>query len=188
MRILRALVALIAVSSCAGASARAQPPAGGESIAPLVISGATLVDGTGREPRPGSVIVIQGGQIAAVTTVGATNIPVDGRRLDAHEKWIIPGLIDMHVHYYEWMDREFLRHGVTTVRDVGNALDRILELRRQSRRPDAVRPRVFACGPLIDGPRPRHGTELSASVSTAGRGSGRGAKLIARRGGLLEGL
>ena len=46
----------------------------------------------------------------------------------------MPGLIDMHVHYHPgWMDALFLRHGVTTVRDVGSGLDSILELREDSR-------------------------------------------------------
>jgi N-acyl-D-aspartate/D-glutamate deacylase len=71
----------------------------------LVISGGTLVDGTGRAPLSDSVIVIQGGQIVTVATVAAGGIPVDGRRLETHGKSIIPGLIDMRVHYYDFNQR-----------------------------------------------------------------------------------
>ena len=152
----------------------------GETAVPLVISGGTLVDGTGRAPLSDSVIVIQGSQIVTVATVGAGSIPLAGRRIEAHGKWIIPGLIDMHVHYYEWMDQLFLRHGVTTVRDVGNNLDRILELRRQSRSRDVLRPHIFACGPLIDGPLPRHGTGISVSVSTEAEAREVARELVAR--------
>ena len=35
----------------------------------------------------------------------------------------------MHVHYKDWMDQLFISHGVTTVRDVGNTLDYILQAR-----------------------------------------------------------
>jgi len=75
------------------------PRADGETASPLVIRGGTLVDGTGRAPLSDSVIVIQGGQIVTVATVAAGSIPVDGRRLETHGKWVIPGLIDMQVHY-----------------------------------------------------------------------------------------
>ncbi len=74
------------------------------------------------------------------------------------------------------MDALFLRHGVTTVRDVGSGLDSILELREASRAPGVPRPRIFACGPLIDGPSPRHGTGLSVSVQTVAE-----ARAVARR-------
>ena len=148
-----------------------------EPVAPLAITGGTLIDGTGAAPRPNSTILIRDGKVAAVA---ADSFPADVRRIDAHGKWIIPGLIDLHVHYYEWMDRDFLRHGVTTVRDVGNTLERILELRRQSRDPEATRPRLFTCGPLIDGPLPRHGTQISVSVSSEAESRETARRLIAR--------
>ena len=110
---------------------------------------------------------MRGGKFAAVTTAAqAASLAPDARRLDVKGKWLIPGLIDAHVHYYEWMDEAFLGHGVTTVRDVGANADRILDLRRRSRADDAKGPRLFACGPLIDGGTPRHGLEISVSVTT----------------------
>jgi TolB-like protein/class 3 adenylate cyclase len=51
-----------------------------------------------------------------------------------------------------WMHPLFLRHGVTTVRDVGNNLDVILIHRRRSQKLGQTRPRLFACGPIIDWP------------------------------------
>jgi len=147
---------------------------------PLIITGGTLIDGTGREPLPDSVIVIQSGKIVTVTAGGVGAAPVEARRIDAGGSWIIPGLIDMHVHYHEWMGQLFLRHGVTTVRDVGSNLDRILELRRASRTGDSTGPRIFTCGPLIDGPLPRHGTEISVSVTTEEEARDVARQLLAR--------
>ena len=74
---------------------------------PLIITGGTLIDGTGREPLPDSVIVIQSGKIVTVTAGGVGAAPVEARRIDAGGSWIIPGLIDMHVHYHEWMGQSF---------------------------------------------------------------------------------
>lgn len=78
------------------------------------------------------------------------------------------------------MGQPFLRHGVTTVRDVGNNLDRILDLRRESRTGEAMRPRLFACGPLIDGPSPRHGPSISVSVTTEDDARDVARRLLAR--------
>ena len=172
-------LALIVVAALAVAVAATPLTIDADSAAPLVIVGGTLVDGTGRQPRSNPVIVIRDGRLVTAAA-GADSIPADGRRIEANGKWIIPGLIDMHVHYYEWMGQLFVRHGVTTVWDVGNNLDRILELRRQSRNPDAPRPRIFTCGPLIDGPLPRHGTGISVSVSTEAEARNVARQLIAR--------
>jgi imidazolonepropionase-like amidohydrolase len=163
----------LALSALSGAGA-------GDTNASLVIVGGTVIDGTGRPPLPNGVIVIRDGKFVSVMPAGAGSPPGDARRIEATGKWIIPGLIDMHVHYHEWMDEPFLRHGVTTVRDVGANLERILALRRASRAGDSRQPRIFACGPLIDGPNPRHGTGLSVSVETEDEARDVARRLLAR--------
>ena len=153
------------------------PAAAGNGAGTVVVSGGTLVDGTGREPLPDATIVVRDGRVAEVTAGGVARVPPGTEGIDARGKWIVPGLIDMHVHYHPgWMDALFLRHGVTTVRDVGSGLDSILELREASRALGVARPRIFACGPLIDGPSPRHGARISVSVQTVTE-----ARAVARR-------
>lgn len=143
----------------------------------VVVSGGTLVDGTRREPLPGATIVVRDGLVAEVTAGRAAGLRAGAEVIDARGKWIVPGLIDMHVHYHPgWMDALFVRHGVTTVRDVGSGLNSILELREDSRPPGVARPRIFACGPLIDGPSPRHGIGISVFVQTVAE-----ARAVARR-------
>jgi cytosine/adenosine deaminase-related metal-dependent hydrolase len=74
--------------------------------------------------------------------------------------YVLPGLIDMHVHHGLWIgDREllgllFLAHGVTAVRNTGDFYDTILEDRRRVREGKYPGPRIFACGPVIDGDPP----------------------------------
>lgn len=153
------------------------PTAARNGAGTVVVSGGTLVDGTGREPLAGATIVVRDGRVAEVTAGGVATLRAGTEGIDAHGKWIVPGLIDMHVHYHPgWMDALFLRHGVTTVRDVGSGLTSILELREHARAPGVARPRIFACGPLIDGPSPRHGTGISVSVQTVAE-----ARAVARR-------
>jgi hypothetical protein len=145
----------------------------------LMVSGGTLVDGSGREPLTDATIVVRDGRVAEVTAGGVATLRAGTGRINAHGKWIVPGLIDMHVHYQQgWMDALFLRHGVTTVRDVGSLLDSVLALREESRAPGIARPRIFTCGPLIDGPWPRQ-TGVSVSVQTVAEARATARRLLA---------
>jgi hypothetical protein len=88
----------------------------------LLIRGGTLIDGTGGPPRRDVRILIEGNLIKDVWTGEAAGKqwPPDARIIDAADRFIIPGLIDSHVHYREYMGELFLSHGVTTVFDLGN--------------------------------------------------------------------
>ena len=74
-----------------------------ESIAPqnpeyIAITGATLVDGSGRAAMKDSVVVIRGDLIAGVGRRGALKIPEDAKIIDAKGLVIAPGFIDTHNH------------------------------------------------------------------------------------------
>jgi imidazolonepropionase-like amidohydrolase len=86
-------------------TAFAAPP--GTSPAPIVLSGATLVDGTGRAPVPDAVIVVRGGRVACAgvrASCGGGEAVRD--TMDLHGTWVIPGLVDAHVHFAQtgWVD------------------------------------------------------------------------------------
>lgn len=63
--------------------------------------GATLIDGTGRAPRPDTVVLVAGERIAVVGSLNEVTIPEEARAVDAKGKWIMPGLIDAHVHFFQ---------------------------------------------------------------------------------------
>jgi hypothetical protein len=66
------------------------PPGRATSDDTLVVVGGTLIDGTGRAPRPTAVIVIRAGVIREVTT-DETSIPADARRVEARQGLDHPG-------------------------------------------------------------------------------------------------
>ncbi|MCH8820542.1 MAG: hypothetical protein IIB03_09530, partial [Acidobacteria bacterium] len=93
----------------------------------IVIEGGTLIDGTGAPALLGTRILIEDGRIQKIVQEGELSIPAGARVIDAAGKYIIPGLIDAHVHYdMPWLHRLYLANGVTTVRDLGSSLDRTL--------------------------------------------------------------
>lgn len=67
---------------------------------PLVISGGTLVNPVGN-PTANSMIVIRDGKIAEISVVGRLRVPEGARVINAKGKWIIPGMIDSHVHFFQ---------------------------------------------------------------------------------------
>ena len=64
-----------------------------------VITGGLLIDGTGREPIPGtSVVIDDGGRVTHAGKLDA--FPADAEVIDVSGKTIMPGLIDCHVHFF----------------------------------------------------------------------------------------
>ena len=64
----------------------------------LAVTGATIIDGTGRAPIADGVVVIRNGKITAVGPSSAVTIPSDVTRVDARGKWVIPGMMDANLH------------------------------------------------------------------------------------------
>lgn len=95
------LAALFGAACAPGPMADPLPPGEAAAAAPVVtaVVGGVLVDGTGAAPVPGSVVVIRGGVIECAGPASACTVPADARLVDARGKWVIPGLIDAHVHY-----------------------------------------------------------------------------------------
>ena len=75
--------------------------------------------------------------------------------MDITGRFVLPGLIDVHVHYFEWMGELFLAHGVTTVKDVGNDIAWIASTRDEVECGRAHGPRIFFTGNGLDIPPPR---------------------------------
>lgn len=87
----------------------------------VLVKGGTLIDGTGSAPVQNANVFIQDGIIKNIWSgdSGAPAIPAGTKIVDAKGKWVIPGLIDSHVHY-NWYEGElFLHYGVTSIYDLG---------------------------------------------------------------------
>jgi len=63
-----------------------------------VLTGATLIDGTGAAPVPDAAVVIEGDRISAVGPRASLGWPADAEVIDASGRTLIPGLIDAHDH------------------------------------------------------------------------------------------
>src|SRR5215472_9410023 len=77
----------------------ASPPVGAEQTQTIAIVGGTIIDGSGGAPIHDGTIVIEGSKIAQVGARDKTRYPTSAKVIDASGKYVLPGLIDMHVHY-----------------------------------------------------------------------------------------
>src|SRR5437879_6676606 len=65
----------------------------------VVVQAATLINGTGSSSIRNSAIVIEGGRIRDIGPRNEVRVPGNAQVVDARGKWVIPGLIDAHVHF-----------------------------------------------------------------------------------------
>jgi len=120
----------------------------------LAITDVTLVDAI-NGVRAGQTVIVDGDRIEYVGPAG--DAPAVEETIDGQGKYLIPGLWDMHVHvtYDERitpvMPEAFLRYGVTSVRDTGGLLENLEPVVSAWRADDAVAPRIYFSGPLLDG-------------------------------------
>ncbi len=72
----------------------------------FALVGGTLIDGTGRDPIPDAVVVLRDGEVACAGDRERCPLSDDTEPVDASGHWIIPGLVDAHVHFSQsgWAD------------------------------------------------------------------------------------
>jgi imidazolonepropionase-like amidohydrolase len=122
---------------------------------PIVIQGGTLIDGTGRPAVEDAVVVFEGGRIQEVGKRGEVKIPRGAQVIDAKGKTILPGLIDGHCHYWEWLGELYLAYGVTTCPDINNSPTEWIIAQKEGIQKGKIRgPRLWISGHALDGPRP----------------------------------
>jgi imidazolonepropionase-like amidohydrolase len=165
--VLRAvLLALLAIAPAARAV--------GADAAPTVrvITGVNVVNLEGGAPIRDAVIVITGDRITAVGPAASTKVPAGARELKLPGKWIMPGLMNMHVHFGLRLPgaamletanetdgglalrmavnaRRSLLSGTTTVRTPGEAKDAVFALKSSIDRGEHLGPRIWPAGRAI---------------------------------------
>jgi Amidohydrolase family len=146
-----------------------------DSPRPVVIRDCSILDVERGAMVPGQTVVLADGKIQSI---GASQITVESppgaASIEAKGKFLIPGLIDAHVHLVQILASAhitgdeilplFLAAGVTSVRSTGDEIvPETLVARFAAEHPDTC-PRVFTCSPLIDADPPFHNADSPAMV------------------------
>ncbi len=128
----------------------------------FLIKNTTIFDGINTSLIKNVDLFIEDNKISTIGNSRKTNRST--ATIDGSKYTVIPGLIDCHTHFREWMPSLFFRFGVTTIRDVGSDPDWIIPLREKEKRGDNSLPRIVCYGPLLDGVPAFWGTEWKGSV------------------------
>src|SRR5438034_699919 len=67
---------------------------------PIALTHVTVIDVIAAQPKSDMTVVINGDRITAVGHSAGISVPADAKVVDATGKFLIPGLWDMHVHWY----------------------------------------------------------------------------------------
>lgn len=121
---------------------------------PLVFSHVNVIDGNGGPVQRDMTVVVLDGRIAAIRRSDDAQLPAAAQVIDASGKYLIPGLWDMHVHWYdEPLLGLFVANGVTGVRQMwGMPLH--LGWRDRIAAGGLVGPRFAIASTIVDGPNP----------------------------------
>src|SRR5918992_320305 len=140
-----------------------------------VLAGPTLIDGTGDQPIPNAVVIINGSEIVAVTNETeyrdqyyyslTNNETARVNILNLTGKYVIPGLFDMHAHvagvrknsynqnFSENALEMLLDYGVTTIRSPAGPTNESIALKHNVSKGNIEGPEIFTAGVLLNGPQ-----------------------------------
>jgi imidazolonepropionase-like amidohydrolase len=133
------------------------------------ITGGLIIDGTGNEPIPNGILLVEDGTIKSVGTQKDIPVPAEAELTDFGNSSLLPGLIDTHVHLVLNMQpdcvsslgqktpvqsvleaahnaRRALHGGVTTVRDCADVHYVTLALKQEIEAGRIEGARIVACG------------------------------------------
>jgi imidazolonepropionase-like amidohydrolase len=150
----------------------AQAPASGAQIRlkpdptfTAALTGARLIDGTGRAPIEGATLIVRNGRVDAAGPTAAVTVPAGAARIDLSGKTIVPGLINVHAHVNASDEstqpvrdqllaqlRLYSDYGVTTAFVLGSSVADVkglIQLRDEQERGALDRARVYVSSPSV---------------------------------------
>lgn len=137
-----------------------------EPVRTYALTGATVIDGHGGAPLNDAVILVDNGTIKEVGRQESINVEDNIMKIDVGGHFILPGLVDVHVHLVgvgspELLDNivesnylqamrtvveagKLLEYGFTTIRSAGSRYD--IFLKRAIEEGTVIGPRILTCG------------------------------------------
>lgn len=121
---------------------------------PVAITNARVFDPVAATVVDGATVVIDKGRIVAVGKAADVTVPAGAETLDAQNRFVMPGLWDMHVHFSGQAAGALnLASGITTVRDLANNPETLAARITAIEAGKDIGPRIIKAG-IIDGPGP----------------------------------
>ncbi len=129
---------------------------------PVALVDVNVVPMDGERVLEDQTVLVRDGLIERIGDAGDVAVPADALLVEAKGKYLMPGLVDMHVHIQEENNLLlFVANGVTTVRNTwGRSPQELsrwfgvpdqLALREQIKRGALFGPTIYTSGPVMEG-------------------------------------
>ncbi len=123
----------------------------------LVINGITIVDVERGTLQVNRTVIVAGDKIQRISKQGNADVPTSSTRIiDGRGLFLVPGLIDAHVHYSDpaTFGLMMIAHGVLFVRDMGGPTKESVALRDKLKTGEIFGPEMITTGSILDGDPP----------------------------------
>jgi imidazolonepropionase-like amidohydrolase len=128
-----------------------------------VLKNFTLIDGAGHTPLAGAAMILDNGRITWVGPAARLKTPASAQVIDLQGKYVMPGIINLHVHLGDTIGleqnarfftpenvesdlRTYASYGVTTVLSMGTDKDSIFKMRDEQRAGRPAEARIYTAG------------------------------------------
>ncbi len=160
---------LLTLISCATACEAVGHAGDSETISVTAIVDVTVIPMDSERHLFHQTVVIRDGLIAEMGPSRSVEVPAGAERIDGTGLYLMPGLIDSHVHLRDPSELlSYLAHGVTTVVQLSGPLGNIPSvegLRERVERGEILGPTIYMSGRILDGDPPIF-PGVSTTVST----------------------
>lgn len=112
----------------------------------IAITNVTIIDGLGGPPIASGAVVIENDRIVAVGNMDEIDLPEEASVYDGQGATLLPGLFDAHFHLNNTIVDDYLRLGITSLRDPGAWMDTYNNVRASQQEI----PRLYLTGPHLD--------------------------------------
>lgn len=146
----------------------------------LAIVDVTVIDVAHARSMQSRTVVVDDGRIVAIGLAHDVRIPAHALRVDGRGRFLIPGLVDMHVHFFnlfskrppnDWSFPLYVANGVTAVREMCGDVESMAWIKRWRKALDAgemAMPRILAAGIAVFGNSPADAARDVAAAAAAG--------------------
>jgi imidazolonepropionase-like amidohydrolase len=123
---------------------------------PILFKNVNIIPMPGPRILQGYDVVIEGARIKRIfLSRKQKNDKFAGRVINGKGKFLIPGLFDMHAHLHSQTFLPlFLQYGITAIRETGSYKKEIFSLRDKVNSGKVLGPRMYICGPILEGDPP----------------------------------
>jgi hypothetical protein len=167
---------ILALLACTAAARAMQLP----TRETVVITDVTVVDVEGGHSTGPRTVLVDDGRIVSIEAPQDAHIPSSAQRVDGHGRFLIPGLVDMHVHLFnlsshrppnDWSFPLYVANGITGVREMrGDAPSMVLvnRWRKALEGGELIAPRILAAGISVHGSSPDDAAHQVDAAADAG--------------------